>query len=149
MPSPEKYLIGLDPGVDTGYSAWNGNQLVIVSSDMIHRVMAKIKKWNEVYRILVRMEDARKRKWFGQSAREQLQGAGSIKRDCKIWEDFFKDNKIAYELVAPKNNKTKMSADTFKRMTGYKGLTNEHGRDAACLVFGYNCKSKFDLHAMI
>jgi hypothetical protein len=39
-------------------------------------------------RIFVRFEDARLRKWFGKAGKEQLQGAGSIKRDCTIWEDF-------------------------------------------------------------
>jgi len=31
---------------------------------------------------------------------------------------------------------TKLTADQFKRITGWHGRTNEHGRDAAMLVFG-------------
>lgn len=137
----EKYLIGIDPGVQTGLSAWDGKKLVVVESTVIHRAMDKLKNWTAAgYMLLVRLEDARKRTWFGKAGREQLQGAGSIKRDCKIWEDFLTDNKIPYELVAPKNNKTKMNADLFKKITGWTGITNEHGRDAAWLVYGYNCK---------
>lgn len=87
--------------------------------------------------IFVRVEDARQRKWFGNSGREKLQGAGSAKRDAKIWDDFLKDNGIPYEMVAPKNNRTKLSAEQFTKYTGWKGKTNEHGRDAGMLVYGY------------
>jgi len=142
----EKYLIGLDPGVETGFAVWDGKKLIMVESDMIHKVMQKIKNWSEEYKLLIRLEDARKRNWFGESGREQLQGAGSIKRDCKIWEDFLTDNKIPFELVAPRNNKTKIDANVFKKITGWKNQTNEHNRDAAMLVFGFNCKNKLDLN---
>lgn len=92
---------------------------------------------------LVRFEDARLRRWFGKMDAEQAkygaavrEGAGSIKRDCTIWEDFLTDKGIPFEKTAPKNNKTKLKADIFARITGWTGLTNEHGRDSAMLVFG-------------
>lgn len=141
QPPSERYLIGIDPGVITGVAIWDGKVLVQVKSMMIHQALEKISRWNGM-KIFVRLEDARKRTWFGRTGREQLQGAGSIKRDCKIWEDFLTDNKIPYELVAPKNNKTKMNADLFGKITGWKEKTNEHSRDAGMLVYGYNCKKQ-------
>ena len=69
--------------------------------------------------------------------RKKLQGVGSVKRDATIWEDFLKDLGVKFEMVAPKMNVTKLTQETFKRYTGWKKLTNEHGRDAAMLVFGY------------
>lgn len=63
-------------------------------------------------------------------------GAGSIKRDAKIWQDFLEDGKYNFEMVAPKNNTTKLRADVFSKMTNWKDKTNEHSRDAAMLVFG-------------
>jgi hypothetical protein len=39
-------------------------------------------------------------------------------------------------MVAPKNAITKMKAEYFRQLTGYKGKTSEHGRDAAMLVYG-------------
>lgn len=145
----ERYLIGIDPGVITGLSVWNGKELIIVESMTIHKAMDKIKNWIDGYKIFVRLEDARKRTWFGESEREQLQGAGSIKRDCKIWEDFFKDYKVPHELVAPKNNKTKIDAKLFCKITGWKGKTNEHSRDSGMLVYGFNCKRKLDLSKVL
>ena len=45
---------------------------------------------------------------------------------------------IDFELVNPKHQKgaTKKTADEFKQLTGWQGRANEHGRDAAMLIFG-------------
>lgn len=69
--------------------------------------------------------------------RKRLQGVGSVKRDASIWEDYLKDLGVSFEMVAPKRNVTKLKQETFKRYTGWDKRTNEHGRDAAMLVFGY------------
>lgn len=139
-----EYLIGIDPGVETGLAIWGVEEksLIQVKTMMIHQALEKISRWNGL-KIFVRIEDARKRKWFGNAGREQLQGAGSIKRDCKIWEDFLTDNNIPFELVAPKNNKTKINSNVFKQITRWPAQTNEHSRDAAMLVFGFNIKQQF------
>ena len=85
----------------------------------------------------VYFEDARLRKWIPKtSGREVLQGAGSIKRDCSIWEEFFDLHKIKAFPIAPKDTKTKMNAQLFARLTGWTGRTSEHARDAALLVWG-------------
>jgi hypothetical protein len=68
--------------------------------------------------------------------REALQGAGSVKRDCNIWEEFLTEKRIPFEAVAPKHNVTKLRADAFRNITRWEGRTNEHERDAAMLVYG-------------
>jgi hypothetical protein len=136
-------IIGVDPGVNTGIAAWDvaDKSFLFVQTVMAVQAEEIVKKMAvEGRSVLVRFEDARLRTWFGKAGREQLQGAGSIKRDCSRWEEFltyFSVNKsIPFEAVAPRNNRTKMSADEFKRLTGWQGKTNEHGRDAAMLIFG-------------
>ncbi len=128
-------IIGIDPGVHTGVAIWDlkTNSFLSIASMGILEAMETVIKYkpNAVY-----IEDARKRKWFGESGRERLQGAGSIKRDCQIWDDFFRCNEILHYWIAPKNNKTKMDAMQFKKLTGYQGKTNVHGRDAGALLFG-------------
>lgn len=42
---------------------------------------------------------------------------------------------IAYSYYG---KKLKINKDYFKKLTGYKGNTSEHGRDAAMLVFWHN-----------
>lgn len=94
-------------------------------------------------KLIVRVEDPRQRTWFGtermtrEEERKKLQGVGSVKRDASIWEDFLTDLGVEFEMVAPKRNVTKLPQDTFKTYTGWQNRTNEHGRDAAMLVFGF------------
>lgn len=136
-------LIGIDTGTNTGFSVYDTNAgLKLVTTLKIHIAMSEVLRYRDIYgldNIFVRFEDARQRRWFGNAGREQLQGAGSIKRDCTIWEDFLKDNGIDYEAVAPARNKTKLSQQYFEKITGWTKRTNEHARDAAMLVFQYKC----------
>jgi hypothetical protein len=129
-------IVGIDTGVNTGYAVWNksAKQFSDILTLQIHEVILRLNQLHQSHRIKVRIEDARLRKWVS-GGREKLQGVGSVKRDAKILEDFCKDKGITYELVAPKNNKTKLTPDVFVRMTGWRGKCSEHARDAAMLVF--------------
>lgn len=130
-----RYVIGIDSGVNTGLAIWDRQDKTLECfSLMIHQALEFIFKYRPD--CFVRVEDARLRKYIT-GGREKLQGAGSIKRDAKIWEDFLTDKNIPFEMVAPKNNRTKLSADVFKKLTGFVGKTNEHARDAAMLVYGF------------
>ena len=140
--------VGIDTGVHTGYAVYDSRikQLTAVGTDKIHNVMQLVSGLKDVAEgkgdaIRVRVEDARKRTWYGFNTaakdRARLQGAGSVKRDAQIWEDFLTDLGVDFEMVAPKNNATKLTAESFRQLTGWVGKTNEHGRDAAMLVYGY------------
>ena len=91
--------------------------------------------------VKVYFEDARQRKWLPKDTssseyRGHLMGAGSVKRDSVIWQDALTDWGIPFEMVPPRAGATKWDADTFARITGYKGRTSNHARDAALLVYG-------------
>ena len=136
--------IGIDTGVHTGYAVYDSNGKVLrsVGCNKIHKVMQIVLDYaNKGIGMKVRVEDARKRTWYGfhtaKQDRARLQGAGSVKRDAQIWEDFLKDFGVDFEMVAPKNNATKLTAESFRQLTGWVGKTNEHGRDAAMLVYGF------------
>lgn len=132
-------IAGIDPGVKTGLSIWDrkrkGFEKIYSSGILV--IQGFILSHYKPDQIFFRLEDARLRTWFGKSQREVLQGAGSIKRDCQIWEEFFLLHDYEFELVAPKNNKTKLDAKLFSKMTGWKERTNEHERDSAMLCFNY------------
>ena len=138
--------IGIDPGTNTGFAVWNITEQRFdeIKCLKIHKAIEEIAFMADLCKLHVTFEDARKRKWFGNAGREQLQGAGSIKRDCSIWEDFLTDAKIPFMMVAPMNIKTKLKADAFKRITGWQGQTNEHSRDAAMMVFGLKSVKNYD-----
>lgn len=140
-----RYIIGIDTGTRTGFAMWSKvSSALLVCEDMpIHKAMLKLTELHDDKELLfVRVEDARLRKWIPQEKNitqriGRAKGAGSVSRDAKIWEDFLTDLGVAFELVPPKNNKTKVDASYFKKISGWQGKTNEHSRDAAMLVIGY------------
>lgn len=133
--------VGIDTGKHTGFAVWDTEkrQLDFVDTIPIHEALLRI--WSQRHaNVEVYFEDARQRKWYGtrtaKEDRNKLQGAGSVKRDSTIWEDALKDWGIPFHAVAPKYNTTKMTPEFFRSLTGWKGRTSEHSRDAAMLVFG-------------
>lgn len=135
--SKYRYYIGIDTGVNTGVAIWDSfkKEFTAVGSMTIHRAFDIVKQCERA-ETFVRVEDARQRKWFPKKSQGAIMGAGSIKRDAKIWEDFLTDEKVYFEMVAPKDNMTKLKDEAFKKMTKWNFSTNEHARDAAMLVFG-------------
>ena len=134
-----KLAIGIDPGVNTGFSVKDleSGKFISVESLPIHVAMAKAMALDEMGDTLYFVvEDARKRKWFGNSGNEVKQGAGSVKRDSKIWDDFLNDLGHPYRMEPPRKGGTKYTAQYFERLTGWNKRTNEHARDAAMLVAG-------------
>lgn len=138
--------IGIDAGKNTGLAVWDSKLKAFtkITTLPIHRAMIIVNDMAGDYlnKIHVRVEDARKRTWYGNKMsyneeRSKLQGVGSIKRDCSIWEDFLSDIGVNFEMVPPKRNITKLTSEQFKRITGYTKRTNEHSRDAAMLVYGF------------
>ena len=136
--------IGIDTGVHTGIAVWDSEKgkFVYLDTLKIHEALNIVSSY--AYKdipLCVRFEDARQRKWipFAKNVTGELgraQGAGYVKAHCQIWEDFLTDYRIPFEAIAPRRNVTKLSAEQFERITGYKGRTNEHARDAAMLVYG-------------
>lgn len=132
--------IGIDPGTRTGLAAWDDREkrFLEISTLMIHEAMERVKAYlpaPEGCRIYV--EDARLRKWYGKKGRESLQGAGSIKRDSAIWDDYLKALGADYRMLPPQVGGTKIWDLPFKNLTGWTGKrTSEHARDAAMIVYG-------------
>ena len=133
-----RYYIGIDCGVNTGISLYDREhkKLLIVDTESIHTVLNYVHAAYRNYKneILVVVEDARQVRF--NTDKMKAQGAGSVKRDAKIWADFLEDYKIPHLMVRPKKAITKLSAERFKEITGWSERTNEHGRDAAMLVWG-------------
>ena len=129
------YLIGIDPGVQTGYACSVNGELQDVIGGLAVEVERRVRQFN-TENTMVFIEDARKRDWFGNTGPERWKGAGSIMRDCHRWQQFCEYYAIPFRLIAPKANMTKLDQKVFQKITGWKGRTNEHGRDAAMLIYG-------------
>lgn len=132
-------VIGIDPGVNTGFAVWSiqDQRLLRVESCSIIDALDALDEYvAKGVALKVVFEDARKRKWFGNAGREKLQGAGSVKRDCGVIEEFLQKRGIPYRAVAPQAGATKWDDARFRKITGWPSRTNEHARDASLLVFG-------------
>jgi len=132
-------LIGIDPGVHTGIAVrWKNGSWVSIDTTTIFDAITTVKMLRDIASvagdaIFVRIEDARQRTWFGDTDRERLKGAGSVERDCKIWEEVLTELKIPFEFVHPKHVK-ETTAEYFEKATGWKGRTSVHAREAAWLI---------------
>lgn len=129
-------LIGIDPGTHTGLAAKFNGKLCTVETTTIWKALLFVDERRQIHgpeNILVRIEDARQRTWFGNTGPEKWKGAGSIGRDCAIWEETLTELGIPFQLIHPKNVKA-TTAEQFKRLTGWTGRTSIHAREAAWMV---------------
>ena len=138
----DKLYIGIDPGVKTGFAVWDPKNKTfqkIATMSIVEAILTACeleeKLKNKSMHFFI--EDARQCKFPGSHGAQFMQGVGSVKRDCTIWQDLCEDMSWKYELINPMRHKyKKMSADDFKALTGYDNRTSSHARDAAMLVWG-------------
>lgn len=134
-------LVGIDPGVHTGLAIWCRERKRIVDVQTLGitaamRAVAALQLEGTLHSVV--FEDARMRTgYFGERSQAKQQGAGSIKRDCSIWQEFLEGLVgVPFLPVSPRQKGVKVDAARFAKLTGWTGRTSEHGRDAAMLVFG-------------
>lgn len=142
LPNQSKnYIVCIDTGVNTGYAVFDldKEKFITISTMKIHTAMFNVKDIQESINYVI-VEDARLATFGRKRAVDQLkaQGAGSIKRDAKIWEDYLNDLGIKYKMKRPKKSLTKVNANDFKKITGWTGRTSQHARDAAMLIYNFN-----------
>ncbi len=139
-----KIIVGIDPGVNTGFCAWDceSRKITEIKSIKIHEAMLRVLALRDGGGLVgVVFEDARLRTWYGttrgtKADTARLQGAGSVKRDCQIWADFLAGSGIKCHAISPQGKGAKACAQDFARITGMMARINEHARDAGMLVFG-------------
>ena len=134
-------VIGIDPGTHTGIAIkscgeWHAIETCTIYHAIKRVVAAESYCAGEGEKLFIRIEDARKRSWFGNTGKERLKGAGSVERDCAIWEEVLTELKIPFEMVHPKNVK-ETTAEYFAKISGWNGRTSKHSREAAFLILNY------------
>ena len=136
-------VVGIDTGMHTGLAVWDTTtrQFLDIRCSGIVDAMEYLRQLQYTRQIgLVVFEDARKRKWIPRERdlaqmKGRAMGAGSVRRDSAIWEEWCDYHKIQHIATPPRQGLTKWTDESFRRITGYDRRTNEHGRDAAMLVF--------------
>lgn len=127
--------IGIDIGTNTGLAISESGKLTHVAS---HTILDAMEKALEYKGATLHIEDPTQNTYVAKTTRKEigrLQGAGSVKRDFKIWMEFAEKHGFKYVLHSHRKTK-KLNAEQFKKLTGWKKQTNQHARDAAYLVWG-------------
>lgn len=146
------YAVGIDPGTATGVALAlpeteaRGYRWEQLQTLPLHRALAyvedivrRLESERGCARVLVVVEDARQ---ISGPALKKL-GAGSIRRDCKVWEELLAD--LGAELdglrtifVKPTNRTLrKLDAEQLATYTGCQLKGSQHARDAAGVLFPY------------
>ena len=125
--------MGVDPGTKTGIAFYDlpTRKFTLITSGKILEMMDEVFDAEDP---LVLIEDARLAKYWRGGDQAKAQGAGSVKRDCAIWEEFCVKEGFEYQLIRPSKKATKMVASEFRTLTGWPERTNSHSRDAATLI---------------
>lgn len=134
-------LIGIDTGVSTGFALSIDGKFQSIDTESIlsaqERVLNIVNNivGSDGMDVIVCIEDVRLRKWVQKGVgNERMQGVGSVKRDCSIWQEFCERNGIQHIFVAPKAIQTKLSEKDFHVITKWPYKTSEHARDAAMMI---------------
>jgi hypothetical protein len=131
-------IIGIDPGTKTGIAVIKDGIYTDIKTMSIFEAIFYINDISVNEQIEVYIENPNLRKYFGNSGREVLQGAGSIKRDYAIWVEFFNKMKIKFYPVSPLSVGSQFDNLTiFKAATGWEKITSTHARDAAKIIFKF------------
>jgi hypothetical protein len=141
-------VVGIDPGTHTGITIYNCDTKEYIHCETlkIHQAIFKLQSIIDMSLIpkgmLIIVEDSRN---ISGPAEKKL-GAGSIRRDCSIWEDYLTElvkktsKDINFLFIRPTNNKyLKMDADLWVKYAKYTWtkMPSEHARDSATYLFKY------------
>lgn len=137
--------IGVDPGKNTGIAVWDCEKQKIIEL----KTMSFWQAYNHVAvnwkakadRLLVRVEDPSGNSpvWHGSGKSKGVQAkiaqrVGRNKQMADLLIEGYRQAGLVVQPVVPKSSK--WTHKMFKKITGYKGRSNEHNRDAARMVVG-------------
>ena len=146
----KRYVVGIDPGVKTGFAVWDrdGKRLLSVETADFWTVFFRIygapilrpESTLIVVEVAHHAPVFRERKAKGQNenhAARLAQNVGQVMREAKLLAEGLR--RLGYEVVEQKPlGKAKNAADDrtqFERLTGWTERTSQHARDAARMVY--------------
>lgn len=142
----KEVYIGIDPGIVSGLAVWhhnaNGKYFQYVKGCKLFELFAHLASYAAVKEfVLVRIENPNSWIPFSCSNPEEnkarIMGAGSVKQTYKHITEYLDYLGLEYVEVKIYGTKKKVKAPEFIKITGWQQPTNEHGRDAAMLVYDY------------
>lgn len=138
-----RYVIGIDPGVSTGYAVWDREEKTLTNVTTLEfwGAFERAQLLKPGYVEIIIEDPTGNLPTFAKAGdgtarkREKIsQNVGSNKREAQLLIEGLRRRGYTVRTVTP--TKKKWDVETFRRLTGYAGQTSQHSRDAARLVWG-------------
>lgn len=137
-----KTVVGIDPGVNTGFCVIDNGHITDIETMTFTEAQAwclncraRYAEQGGISTLELVIEDPRGQYVpYSQREPQRIKGVGSVERDCKLWIEFCEFYNIPYRLVKPGKYR-KIDAKTFRQWTGWTGRTSEHARAATMMVW--------------
>ena len=138
-----RIYIGIDPGVNTGYALWK-DDLLYTETLTFWSMVGTLRQMPLAYpdhEIIVIIENPalNKTTFFRQGTSRAImnkisRNVGANCQDALRLIEYAEGLDLEVRQVRPKTEK--WNRQTFERVTGHRGRTSQHARDAAKLVYG-------------
>jgi hypothetical protein len=142
-------VISIDPGVMSGWAEYRGGVLTYLDTysprEVILQLESAINDWSTPPNAVV-IEDSRMQSniWqdnakYGskQKAMKISRCIGTVDGICGIVQEICENYKIVLIQISPKDKGAKFESDAFNALTGWKGKSNQHTRDAGMIGWRY------------
>lgn len=146
-PPAPSIVVGIDPGLSLGFALWDAEagrlrEVTTTTFWDAARRLARAARLDPCPVDHVVVEDARalpvyhRNRHANRGQRDRIaRSVGQIDAQVRLLVERCERLGLDVVLIEPSRAK-KWDAEEFERLTGWTGPTNEHGRDAARLVFG-------------
>lgn len=138
-------VIGIDPGVNMGWALYSGGKLVTLKTiepfNFEHNLDLYIEE-----PVFIAFEDSRLQShvWLPSQSKgvaaNIARKVGMVDAWCYMIERVCETYDVAYMRISPKAKGEKLNAEDFKRITGWKGKSNQHERDAAMVAWQFRSR---------
>ena len=135
-----KIIVGLDPGVNTGWAMFRDGELITLQTINPWDIDEEI---SECFPNRVIFEDSRLQShtWTmaptRAAAAKMARNVGQVDAWCALIVGICGRLGIPAHGISPKGKGKKLNAEQFKAATGWTGSSNEHTRDAAMVAWPY------------
>ena len=135
-------VIGIDPGKNTGIAIYDREtrKLTDVYSDCFWGAIFGIEQLDKIHEIIVITELPQSKTVWHKDANSRgaiertAVNVGSVIREAELIIEYLGISKIQTVIQRPQG---KVNAKQFKKITGWDRRTNQHGRDAGMLCYGF------------
>ena len=138
------FYVGIDTGKNTGLAVWDSEKKrfdLIKPCDFHDCIYAIVGNYPPRYTV-IRVELSQTKAVWHKGKRTDMKknntiavNVGMVRRESELMLEMLT---MAGYKVIPVKPSGKIDANVFEKITGYKGRTNQHTRDAAMMVYGMN-----------